>query len=151
MTADARGCGRNDDGGSTLPLIAFFCALGLALVLTVVAVTSLYIERKRLLALADGAALVGAESFSIDDVMRAAGSSHRATLTTKEVASAVGAFVGDSPSDEFTRLHVDRAVSTDGRSATVELSAYWSPPVLSLIVPHGFRIQVTSIARSVLS
>ena len=37
----------------------------------------------------------------------------------------------------------------DGRSATVELSCYWAPPVLTLFVPKGFRIDVTSIARSV--
>jgi len=44
---------------------------------------------------------------------------------------------------------VDRADTVDGRSATVELSAYWTPPVLSLLVPKGFRIDVTSVARSV--
>jgi hypothetical protein len=40
-------------------------------------------------------------------------------------------------------------VSVDGRSATVELSARWSPPVVSLLVPDGIRIDVTSTARSI--
>ncbi|MDQ1606126.1 MAG: hypothetical protein QOJ18_493, partial [Microbacteriaceae bacterium] len=39
--------------------------------------------------------------------------------------------------------------SIDGRSATVELSAYWRPPILSLLVPDGIRIDVTGVARSV--
>jgi uncharacterized membrane protein len=139
-----------DEDGSTLPLIIFYAALSLALILLVVAATSLYLERKRLFALADGASLVGAESFSLGDVSRTS-LGYRPVLRSAEVASAVGDYLRDNPVEEFTSLQVDRAVSVDGRSATVELSAYWSPPVLSLLVPKGFRIQVTSVARSVFS
>jgi Putative Flp pilus-assembly TadE/G-like len=139
-----------DEEGSTLPLIIFFTALSLALILLVVAATSLYLERKRLYTLADGASLVGAEAFDIDTAT-SAGQGPIPPLKSKDVASAVISYLRDNPSDEFTSLHVDRAVSTDGRSATVELSCYWRPPVLSLLVPKGFRIQVTSIARSVFS
>jgi Putative Flp pilus-assembly TadE/G-like len=139
-----------DDSGSTLPLIIFFTALSLALILLVVAATSLYLERKRLYTLADGASLVGAEAFNIDTAAPA-GQGPIPTLKSKDVASAVSSYLRGNPTDEFSALHVDRAVSADGRSATVELSCYWSPPVLSLLVPKGFRIQVTSIARSVFS
>ena len=138
------------DDGSVLPLIAFFCGLCLALVLTVVAVTSLYIERKRLLTLADGASLVGAESFSIDDV-RHTPDGVRPRLTSAEVDAAVVQFIRDNPSSEFADLRIDRAVRVDARSATVQLSAYWSPPLLSFVVPRGFRIEVTSVARAVFS
>lgn len=61
------------DEGSTIPLIAFFTALSLALILVVVAATSLYLERKRLYTLADGASLVGAEAFSLDDISDSSG------------------------------------------------------------------------------
>jgi uncharacterized membrane protein len=140
---------RNEDG-STLLLTIFYCALCLALILVVVAATSLYLERKRLFTLADGASLVGAESFTLDEVTRTA-HGYRPTLTSPEVASAVSEYLADNPADSFTDLRVLRAVSVDGRSATVELSCYWAPPVLTLLVPKGFRIQVTSIARSVFS
>ncbi|MDQ1561298.1 MAG: hypothetical protein QOE85_639 [Actinomycetota bacterium] len=139
-----------DEDGSTLPLIIFYAALSLALILLVVAATSLYLERKRLFTLADGASLVGAESFSLSDVSQTS-SGYRPVLRSGEVASAVRDYLRDNPVKEFASLQVDRAVSVDGRSATVELSAYWSPPVLSLLVPNGFRIQVTSVARSVFS
>ena len=139
-----------DEDGSTLPLIAFFAALSLVLILLVVSATSLYLERKRLYTLADGASLVGAESFDVDGAARTGGNPIP-TLESKDVAAAVSSYLRGNPSDEFTALHVDRAVSTDGRSATVELSCYWSPPILSLLVPKVFRIQVTSIARSVFS
>ena len=46
------------DEGSTLPLVIFFGFLGLLVVLLVTAATSLYLEKKRLFTLADGAALV---------------------------------------------------------------------------------------------
>jgi hypothetical protein len=138
------------DDGSVLPLIVFYSALSLTLILLVVAATSLYLERKRLFTVADSASLIGAESFNIDDVHDTP-EGYRPVLTSKDVASAVNDYLHDNPVHEFTDLEVDRAVSVDGRSATVELSAYWSPPVVSLLVPKGFRIQVTSIARSVFS
>lgn len=141
---------RNEDG-STLLLTIFYSALCLALILLVVAATSLYLERKRLFTLADGASLVGAEAFTLDDPTAATRHGIRPILTTPEVASAVSAYLTDNPADHFTALQVERAVSVDGRSATVELSCYWAPPVLTLFVPKGFRIQVTSIARSVFS
>jgi hypothetical protein len=139
-----------DEGGSILPLIVFYSALSLILILLVVAVTSLYLERKRLFTVADSASLVAAESFDLDDVHQTP-AGYRPVLTSTDVASAVDSYLHDNPDDEFTDLKIDRAVSVDGRSATVELSAYWSPPVLSLLVPHGLRLQVTSVARSVFS
>ncbi len=140
---------RSEDG-STLLLTIFYAALCLALALLVVAVTSLYLERKRLFTLADGASLVGAEAFTLDDVTPTV-HGNRPLLTSPEVASAVSAYLADNPADHFTDLHVERAVSVDGRSATVELSCYWAPPVVTLFIPKGFRIEVTSIARSVFS
>jgi uncharacterized membrane protein len=137
-----------DDKGSTLLLTIFYAALSLTLILIVVAATSLYLERKRLYSLADGASLVGAEAFALDHATRTA-AGVQPNLTSVEVASAVRAYLAGNPSDRFTALQVERAVSVDGRSATVELSCYWAPPVLTLFVPKGFRIQVTSIARSV--
>ena len=139
-----------DDEGSTLPLTMFFGALSLLLVLLVIAASSLYLERKRLFTLADGAALVGAEAFALDDV-RATPSGYRPTLESPDVAAAVSAYLSSTPTAEFTELRLERAETVDGRSATVELSAYWRPPVLSLLVPEGFRIEVTAVARSVFS
>jgi uncharacterized membrane protein len=140
----------SNDDGSTLLLTIFYTALSLALILVVVAATSLYLERKRLFTLADGASLVGAEAFSLDDARQTA-TGVRPELTSAEVAAAVRTYLADNPSDTFTRLKVIRAISTDGRSATVELSCYWAPPVFTLFVPPGIRIRVTSIARSVFS
>ena len=135
------------DDGSTLPLTIFFGMLSLALVLVVVAATSLYLERKRLFTLADGAALVGAESFALQGVT-ATEAGIRPTLTTPEVAAAVEEYLAGIPTAEFTDLALDRAETVDGRSATVTLSAEWRAPVLGEILPP-VRIDVTAVARSV--
>ena len=131
-----------------LPLVAFFGALALALVLVVAAASSLYLEKKRLFTFADGAALVGAESFRLEQVARSE-RGWRPTLTSDEVRAAVGAFVADQPRDEFRELVVERAGSADGRSATVTLSAVWHPPVITVFAPDGLRIEATATARSV--
>ena len=140
----------SDDRGSTLPLTIFYGVLSLLLVLLVIAATSLYLERKRLFTLADGAALVGAEAFDLDDV-RATPSGYRPTLESPDVSAAVPEYLSSTPSADFTALRLERAESVDGRSATVQLSAYWRPPVLTLLVPDGLRIEVTAVARSVFS
>ena len=146
----------DDDRGSTLPLVIFYGALSLVLVLLVIAATSLYLERKRLFTLADGAALVGAEAFDLSQVsmVRAVGKSSGSDeialdLESPDVASAVTEYIAASPSNHFDGLRVTRAETVDGRSATVGLSAQWRPPVLTLLVPDGLRIEVTAVARSV--
>lgn len=137
-----------DESGSTLPLIIFFGFLCLVLVLLVVSATSLYLERKRLFTLADGAALVGAEAFTLDEV-EFTESGVRPRLTDAEVAAAVQSYVASTPATGFEALTIERSETVDGRSATVTLSSWWHPPVISPLVPEGLRIEVTSVGRSV--
>jgi uncharacterized membrane protein len=139
----------SDETGSTLLLTIFYGFLSLVLVLLVVAATSIYLERKRLFTLADGAALAGAEAFELDTVAMTP-DGPRPLLRTPEVTDAVTAYLGLAPHN-FEGLAVERAETVDGRSATVQLSAFWRPPVVSLLVPEGIRIDVTAVARSVFS
>lgn len=139
------------DDGSTLPLVIFYGFLSLVLVLLVVAATSLYLERKRLFTAADGAALVGAEAFDLSDVTLAPEGVLRPTLESDDVADAVADYLEGNPVGDFEQLAIERAVTEDGRSATVQLSAYWRPPLVSLLVPEGIRIDVEAVARSVFS
>ena len=138
---------RRDDG-SILPLTIFFAALCLVVVLLVAAVTSLYLERERLYALADGAALAGAESYDLDGAVLHDGHV-RPALDASAVHQAVDDFLESGVSEGFEGLVVERAGTEDGHSATVRLAAVWHPPVVSLLVPAGVRIEVTSTARSV--
>ena len=137
-----------DDRGSILPLVAFFGALALVVILLASAASSLYLERKRLFTMADDAALVGAEAFDVDDVPIVDGHP-RPRLQPVDVADAVGRYLAATDTTEFEQLRVDRATTVDGQSATVELSAFWRPPVVTLFVPRGIRVEVTASARSV--
>jgi uncharacterized membrane protein len=138
-----------DETGSTLLLTIFYGFLALVLVLLVVAATSLYLERKRLFTLADGAALAGAEAFELDSVAMTP-DGPRPVLRSPDVTEAVREYLTGAP-HTFQNLAVERAETVDGRSATVQLSADWRPPMVSLLVPDGIRIDVTAVARSVFS
>ena len=140
-----------DETGSTLLLTIFFGVLSLALVLVVVAATSLYLDRKRLFTLADGAALAAAESFDLESVRPDADGRVSPVLESADVRAAADAFIDAAPPGSLDSVTVERAETLDGRSATVSLSCYWSPPLLSVFLPDGVRIDVTSVARSVFS
>ncbi len=137
-----------DDEGSTLPLVIFYGFLALALVLIVAAAASLYLERKRLFTLADDAALVGAESFDLDSITLAT-HGPRPLLQPAQVHAAVADYLSGNPVDRFEGLVVERATTVDGESATVTVSAVWHPPVVTVFVPDGLRIDATAVARSV--
>jgi len=137
-----------DDRGSILPLICFYGALALIVTLIAASATSLYLERKRLFTLADGAALVGAESFRLDEVTMTP-EGPRATLTDAGVRDAVAAYLATNPIGRFEALHLDGARTRDGRSAEVTVSAVWRPPVVTLFVPEGLRIDATAVSRTV--
>jgi hypothetical protein len=138
------------DEGTTLLLTIFYGFLSLVLILMVSAATSLYLERKRLFTLADGAALVGAEAFDLGTVTITP-NGPRPVLRSPDVAAAVTGYLARTPTNDFESLTVSRAETVDGRSATVALESYWRPPILSLLVPEGFPIEVTAVARSVFS
>ncbi len=147
-----------DDEGSTLILTIFYGFLALVLILVVVAASSLYLERKRLLTLADGAALAGAESFALDsvtldpvtlDAAALGAAAPRPVLHSNEVRAAAEAYLAVAPHAGVAGVRLTGADSADGRSATVALSAVWRPPVLAFFLPEGVPLEVTAVARSV--
>jgi hypothetical protein len=122
--------------------------LALLVTLLVASATSLYLERKRLFTLADGAALVGAESFDLDDVLATPGGA-QVTLNNTAVRDAVAAYLTSNPIGRFEGLRLDAALTRDGRSAEVTVSAVWRPPVVTLFVPEGLRVDATAVSRTV--
>jgi len=140
--------GQRGEEGSTLLLTIFYGVLALAVVLIVVAATSLYLERKQLFTLADGAALAGAESFDLDAVAIESGELH-AALTSPEIHAAATGYLAAASHPGLEDLTLTRAATVDGQSATITLQAWWRPPVLTLFVPDGLPVEVTAVARSV--
>ncbi|KQM15519.1 hypothetical protein ASF83_06020 [Plantibacter sp. Leaf171] len=139
---------RTDDG-STILLTIGFAAVTLAVVLVGIAATSLYVEHKRLLGLADRLAATAAESFSIDDVVMLPDGSFRPVLDDAAVASSARATLAAEGPGTLTGVEILEAVTPDGRGAEVSLASEWRPPMLTLFVPTGVRIEATASARSV--
>ncbi|MBM7830098.1 hypothetical protein JOE59_000803 [Agromyces cerinus] len=136
-----------DEHGSTLLLTIFYCVLGLSLIMVVVSATSLYLERKRLFTLADGAALAAAEAWSLDDV-QVEGDHLSLELDDSEVGDAADAYLADAVHD-LHDVELVRATSADGQSATITVRAVWYAPIHSELLPVSVPIEVTATARSV--
>lgn len=136
-----------EDQGSTLLLTIFFSFLGLSLVLVVAAATSLYLDRKRLFTLADGAALAAAESWSLDSI-RVEGDELAFELDDGEVQQVAAEYLSVA-AHELEQVELVGASSVDGRSATVTLRAVWRAPIHTELLPVAVPIEVTATARSV--
>jgi len=134
------------DDGSTLLLTIFYGFMATTLILVVVAATSLYLERKRLFSLADGAALAASESFTLDTALGGA----VPRLDSAAVADAVDRYLTVAPHEGFEGLVVRRAVAEDNIGASVTLAAYWRPALVTLILPTGVLVEVTADARAAL-
>lgn len=139
----------SDESGSTLLLTIFYAVLALAVVLVVVSASSLYLERKRLFTLADGAALAAAEAWQLEDV-RLDGDELRLELDDEQVAAEASAYLADAAAGTgLDGLELVHAASDDAQSAIVTLRAIWHAPFSSEFLPVAVPIEVTASARSV--
>lgn len=133
--------------GAAIPLIVGLFAIALAFVVIAAGATSLHLDRLRLLTVADGAALAGAESFRVADVS-VEGDAVVPALSASAVRAAVDAYTADAAAPDLEDVTVVAATTGDGRSATVELRATWRPPLVSPLLPDGLPITVTSTAAA---
>lgn len=134
--------GRPDDEGSILLLTLGYALLAIAVILVCIDGTSLYLAQKRLDALADAAALAGADGFTLV----VDGGEPRAVLSddgVRDQAEAIVAEVGDGAT-------VIEAGTPDGVSARVRVADTWRPPLVALFVPEGVALSATATSRTAL-
>ena len=129
-----------------------FIVIALLVATVVMAASSVYLEHKKLLSLADGASVAAADSFTLGQ-LGTAGGAPSAVLSGDRVRSAAVDYLGRNGAfDNFSGLNVVPSTgSPDGATAVVVLSADVHPPVVNFLVPDGIRIEATSTARSRLS
>ncbi|WP_285247509.1 pilus assembly protein TadG-related protein [Pseudarthrobacter sp. efr-133-R2A-89] len=130
-------------------MIIGYVALALLVATVVIGISSVYVEHKRLLSLADGASLAAASSYTLGDVS-SQGGTPSAVLSPARVRNVAADFVDRSPAAQrFSGLAVASGTgSPDGSTAVVVLTAEVHPPVVNFLVPDGIRIEATSTARS---
>lgn len=131
-----------DEDGSVLLLTLGYALLAIAVILVCVDATSLYLAQKRLDALADAAALAGADGFTlvVDD------GQPQAELSAEGVSEQAAALIADVGGD--TRLVA--ADAPDELSARVTLATTWRPPIVALFVPDGVALESTATSRTAL-
>lgn len=150
IRATARASG---DDGQVMILALAFGLLAILLVGVVVSATAVHLERKRLLALADLAALEAADA--TDPARYYAGPPREGaplTLTPDDVNAAVEAYLAEAPAAaRFEDLQVVEATVLDGRTVVVTLRAVASVPLLSAATAawsDGVELVVTARARA---
>ncbi|WP_104118115.1 pilus assembly protein TadG-related protein [Arthrobacter sp. B1805] len=146
---DDTGHGHREDGQVGILVIGYL--LVSLLVLTVVlAVTAVYIEHKKLLSAADGAALAAADDYSIDIGTVGGTTTPRPTLRDAGVEeSAEGYLAATGAGTRFETLSIDPATGApDGRTARVVLTAVVRPPIVNVLVPDGIPIVAQANARA---
>lgn len=129
-----------DDEGSVLLLTLGYAMLALAVILVCVDATSLYLAQKDLDAVADGAALAGADGFRL----RVDDTGPHAELTSAGVRQAASALLGEVGPG----VRLVSAESPDGAASRVTVASTWHPPVLTMFVPQGWELHATATSRT---
>jgi uncharacterized membrane protein len=128
-----------DDDGSVLLLTLGYAMLALAVILVCVDATSLYLAQKDLDAVADAAALAGADGFHL----RVDAAGPHAELTTPGVRQAASAVL-----EAGGGVRLVSAESPDGAASRVTVASTWHPPVLTVFVPQGWELGATATSRT---
>lgn len=130
-------------------LLVGYVLLALLLTTVVAAASSLYIGQKKLLSIADGAAMAAADGFTLG-AAPAGGGPPEALLSTAQVNRAVAQYLDRSAGyAAVASLSVDPRTGTpDGRTAQVSLRAVVHPLFANFLIPGGITITASSTARS---
>lgn len=130
------------DDGSALVLTLVYALIALVAILVCVNATALYLAQKRLDALADAAALAGADGF----VLVVEDGEPVARLTDAGVRDQAAAVIEASDGD----ARLVSARTPDDVSARVTVTSTWRPVVVSLFVPDGVPLSSTATSRTAL-
>ncbi len=142
-----------DDSGQVMLLIIVYAAIALSLILVVFSASSVHLDRKRLLAVADAAALDAADDLDRGGYFdRGVEAGLGVPLTDASVRASVEEYLAAHP-NSLHDVTIVSATSPDGRSAVVTLSAR-SPLPFTGGVLHGWTngvpLQVTTQSTATL-
>lgn len=139
--------GKAEDGHVMVLMIGY--VLLVLLVVTVVAAAgSLYLGQKKLLSIADSAALAAADTFVLSG--GSATADPGTLLTNQGVRSAVQDYLaGIEPPTTIGGMSLATETGApDGHTAYVAMTAVVHPLFINFLVPDGIPIKVTSTARA---
>ena len=141
------GAARGEEGQTTV-LVIGLSVVCLLLATVILAVTTVNLEARRLLSVADGATLAAADSFTVD--VDAPDGAQVPLLARQQAAAAVDGYLAAADAhSRFEGLEVESVQGSDGgRTVRVALTATARPPVVNWIVPAGVPVEVASSSRT---
>lgn len=131
-----------------------FAVVAILLVLVVTAATAVHLDRKRLLALADLAALAAADELDTRYFSEPGGRGEGGVpLTDAGVRAAAERYVAahPDPAARWDGVRVLEATAPDARSARVRLGAVTHPPLVTWVIEAftgGIPLEVEATARA---
>ncbi|MBE0008651.1 MULTISPECIES: pilus assembly protein TadG-related protein [unclassified Arthrobacter] len=133
-------------------MVIGYVLLSLLTLTVVLAASAVYLDRQKLLSVADGAALSAADTFGLAEPAPDA-TAPLPELDSGTVRTSVQNYLElTGAGARFNGLSVDPATGApDNRTARVVLTAVVHPPVVNFLVPEGIPIVVTADARSELT
>lgn len=136
------------DEGRVLLLSLVYCAILVGLILVVAAATTVHLERKRLLDLADLTALQAADAMTADAYLAAPDPAGVVHLTDDAVRQAAEAHLAAAPETaRFRGVQLVDATTPDGRTAVIRLRAVVDVP-FAFVATDLVTIEVLARARS---
>lgn len=143
-----RGPNKAGEAGHVMVLLIGYVLLALLLVTVVAAAGSIYLGHKKLLSMADGAALAAADTFELNG---GSADSDPGTLLTDQgvLAAAQSYLAGVETPEGLGGIALGPTTGAgDGRTAQVGMTAVVHPLFINFLVPEGIAISVTSTARA---
>lgn len=146
--ADRAAAQAGNTEGQVMVLLIGYVLLALLIVTVVSAAGSLYLGQKKLLSMADSAALAAADTFELNG--GSASSDPGTLLTNQGVLAAAQNYLGSIPEPEqISNVVLESATGADdGRTAQVSITGVVHPLFINFLVPEGISITVTSTARA---
>lgn len=140
------------EDGQVMVMVIGYLLLTLLMITVVLGASAVYLDRQKLLSVADGAALTAADTYGLAEPLPGA-TAPVPELNPATVRSTVQEYLDLTGADaRFAGLAVDPATGApDSRTARVVLTAVVHPPVVNFLVPDGIPILVTADARSELT
>lgn len=140
------------DEGQTTVLVIGLSVVCLLLATVILAVTTVNLEARKLLSVADGATMAAADSFTIA-VEDGAETGHAPVLDDAAAAAAVNGYLAAAGApDRFEGLSVESvSVGDGGQTVDVVLTATARPPVVNWVVPGGVTVVASSSSRTALT
>lgn len=136
---------RQDDGQTSV-LIIGLCVVSLMFAVTMLAISAINLEARKLLLAADGASSAAATEFTAE-----VNSAELIPVLTRSAAQeSVSSHLQETGAySRFESLGVEAVViATAGDTVTVQLRSTARPPVVSWFMPDGITVQAESSART---